>query len=410
MASRMGPRDRADRDLLPAPRPVSSVGLPVYYSTLDRPVLGMASRSVGIPERTSGGFLPTRRDADLGRAEPLSAPLSTSAAAGTPAGVARGGPAGAQSPPSSAGPTPESSRRDSVARALEAFGLRKATSKLYCAALAMGPSLPLEVIVNARVPRATGYRGLERLRRLELVVPVAHRPLRIEAVPLSRLLDRSAVALLDEVALHREMREVAADSLSLPSPPRGPRGPVLIGPAEAARALRDSLALARRELLMVPVLRGLPAETRAALRDGLDQAVARGVHVRILVPNEPTYFRALPAVARSDRTDPHLERRLSEPPFFHLYVIDAVRAIRFFVRSTPTDRPSGTLGVVSDRPTFVQSQEERFRSLWADAPSVEAIEEGDSLVPEASRRGAPRSRRPTAGHDLSHSSRNRQTP
>ncbi len=410
MASRMGPRDRADRDLLPAPRPLSPSGLPVYFSAFDRPVLGMASRSVGIPERTSGGFLPSRGDADAGRAEPLTSPISTSAGPGSSAGVPPAGAPGSRTVPPVGGPTPETTRRDSVARALEAFGLRKATSKLYCAALAMGPSLPLEVIVNARVPRATGYRGLERLRRLELVVPVAHRPLRIEAVPLSRLLDRSAVALLDEVALHREMREVAADSLSLPSSPRSPRGPVLIGPAEAARTLRDCLALARRELLMVPVLRGLPTETRAALRDGLDQALARGVHVRILVPNEPTYFRALPAVSRSDPADPHLERRLSEPPFFHLYVVDSVRAIRFFVRSTPTDRPSGTLGVVSDRPTFVQSQEERFRSLWADAPSVEAIDEGDSPPPDTTNRAALRQRRPKSGRDLPHGSRNRQTP
>ena len=410
MATRMGPRDRADRELFPAPRPISSTGLPVYFGTLDRPMLGMASRATGIPERTNGGFLPSRAEANSDRDRPYPTRLPSGAGPGSAAAVAPAGSPSARPSSPDVGPGPEASRRDSVARALEAFGLRRATSKLYCAALAMGPSLPLEVIVNARVPRATGYRGLERLRRLELVVPVAHRPLRIEAVPLSRLLDRSAVALLDEVALHREMREVAAESLSPPDTSHDRRGPVLIGPAEAARTLRDSLALARRELLLIPVLRGLSSETRAALRDGLDQALARGVRVRILVPNEPTYFRTLPAMARADPTDPHLERRLSEPPFFHLYVIDAVRAIRFFVRSTPTDRPSGTLGVVSDRPTFVQSQEERFRTLWADAPSVEGLDERDSSLPRASNPSAGRANRPTGLRSGPGSNRNRQIP
>ena len=269
-------------------------------------------------------------------------------------------------------PSPEVLRRESVARALEAFGLRKSASRLYCASLSLGPSLPLDIIVNARVRRATGYRGLERLRRLELVVPVTHRPLKIEAIPLARFLDRSATALLDEVALHREMREAAAETLTRSSSLRALRGPVLVAPGDVSRVIQESLELARKEVQLMPVLKGLPTEARARLREGVDAALARGVRVRILVPFERSYLRALPVLSRAAELEPRLEVRLSEPAFFHLYVVDASRAIRFFVRSTMAERPEGPLGVVSEGPSFVQAQDERFRTLWSDAARLES--------------------------------------
>ncbi len=271
---------------------------------------------------------------------------------------------------------------DAVARALEAFGLRRSISRLYCAALVAGRASPLELIVKAQVRRATGYRGLERLRRMELVVPVTHRPLRLEAVPLARFLDRSASALKDEIDLHREIREAAVEELSLPGLVREATAPGLFGAGEVAGVLHHSLAQARKDLLVAPVLRGFSSETRTVLRQALQDALARGVRVRLLAPYESAYQRIFSGSPMGGGTQPHFLVRLSEPAFFHLYVIDSVRAIRFFVRSTPSERPAGSLGLVSERRAFVQAQEQRFRVLWSEAPALEISGTG--------RRGEPR--------------------
>lgn len=384
MASRFGPRDRSDREWHP------SVGSAVPYGTPSSSPIGRAAFFVArsAPGTLTGrwvgryvaGSVPSDRLGEVPLSEPMSARPDGAGRVRNPGPAPIG-----TSPASSAGARPpELAKRDAVARALEAFGLRKSTSRLYCAALAVGPALPLEIIVSARVRRATGYRGLERLRRMELVVPVAHRPLRVEAVPLDRFLNRSAFALLDEVELHREMREVAAEALSRPTSGRSARAPVLIGASDAARVLRESLALARSELWAVPVFRGFPRDARAAIRDGLEAAVARGVRVRALIPYERPYLNALPTVAGAAGPDPRLEVRLSEPAFFHLYVIDSTKVIRFFVRSTPLDRPSGTLGVVSERRSFIQGQEARFRTLWSEAPNLRAEDDADEDVGSSS--------------------------
>jgi sugar-specific transcriptional regulator TrmB len=290
----------------------------------------------------------------------------------------QGGPGRAGRPPGEGRARPPTGAEEgfppnlnSVATALEAFGLRRATSRLYCAALSVGPAPPLEIILSAQVRRATGYRALERLRKMELVVPVEARPLRVEAAPLSRLLDRSASALEDELDLHREIREVATETLARPDPGPGSRAAVLFGSARTGAVLRSSLAEAQDELLVIPVLRGLPAEARAALLQGIEDALERDVHVRLLLPYEPTYLRLLSSLHRAESPSTHLLTRLCEPPFFHLYVIDSTKAVRFFVRTTPSDRPSGTLGLASDRRSFVQAQEQRFRSLWSEAPALE---------------------------------------
>lgn len=120
--------------------------------------------------------------------------------------------------------------------------------------------------------------------------------------------------------------------------------------------------------MVVPVLRGFPNEARTVLRQSLQEALARKVRVRLLMPYEPAYLRVLSGVPTAERSTQYFLVRLSEPAFFHLYVIDSTMAIRFFVRTTLSDRPSGTLGLVSNRRSFVQAQEQRFRALWSEAP------------------------------------------
>ena len=369
MTSRRGPKDRREGEILPPEQPDHSPGArlrsrhrrapspptrPAHVEFLSDPG-GVGpydpSRQVGVAETPGGLPRPGGRESTPG-----------------PDGR-RPGAGKARAPTGEEDGTPSSV--NSVATALEAFGLRRSASRLYCAALSVGPAPPLEIILSAQVRRATGYRALERLRQMELLVPVEDRPLRMEAAPLARFLDRSASALKDELDLHREIREVATETLTHPEPGRGPHAPALFGSDATGSVLLDALAEARDELLIIPVLRGLPAEARAALRQGIGAALERDVHVRLLLPYEPAYLRLLTSLHRPERLGTHLLTRLCEPPFFHLYVIDSTKAIRFFVRTTPSDRPSGTLGLASDRHSFVQSQEQRFRSLWSGAPSLE---------------------------------------
>ena len=270
----------------------------------------------------------------------------------------------------SATASPASPTLESVSRALEAFGLRRSTSRLYCAALRAGPALPREIIRSARVSRATGYRGLERLRRTELLLPARDGTPQMEALPLPRFLDRSANALLDEANLHREMREVAADALARDDPMRNSPTSGLIGPGDVGTALRDSLAVARREVLLIPLLRMLPPDSRSVLQGSLQHALHRGVRVRMLIPHQSTYVRMFAGLSPLARADPQLLARVSEPAFFHLYVVDSTRALRFFVRSTVSDHPSRLLGIVSERRPFVQAQEQRFRMLWSESPDL----------------------------------------
>ena len=262
---------------------------------------------------------------------------------------------------------------DSVSRALEAFGLRRSTARVYCAALRVGPAFPREIIRSARVSRATGYRALERLRRMELLAQARNGPPQINALPLARFLDRSANALLDEADLHREMREVAAEALVRADSVRTPSASGLIGSGDVAAILRDGLALARREILLVPLLRMLTLDTREILHDALEDALHRGVRVRLLIPHQSTHVRLLSDLSLRARADAQLLARVSEPAFFHLYVVDSTHAFRFFVRSTVSDLPSRILGIVTERPPFVQAQEQRYQALWSESPVFERV-------------------------------------
>jgi PAS domain S-box-containing protein len=260
---------------------------------------------------------------------------------------------------------------------LREFGLSEYAARAYLALLDLGVAEARDVSTLSKVPQAKIYHVLEQLHEKGLAVILPEFPKKYAPVPFPEYLDR----LHDEHARAADAiardREVLADMFRvLGDTDVGNRGffTVIRGRRNVMAKLVEMLQGAKSDLLVVGTT-GF-ASRQEPLRAPMEEAKARGVRMRALLPLTP---ETMPRIAGA--LEPLLEIRArdidegqpsgGQSSRVAIVVADAARA--FLINFLPDDDNVYTgkdVGVFTDQEAMVAALQALVEPHWATAADI----------------------------------------
>jgi sugar-specific transcriptional regulator TrmB len=254
---------------------------------------------------------------------------------------------------------------------LKDFGLNSYESKLWTAILSRGISTAGELSDIANVPRSRSYDVLESLERKGFIITKLGKPIKYIAVPPSEVIERVKKRVKEDADYKSKTLESLRGSEVLDELNNlHKKGVDVVGPGEITGTIKSRTNLhnqletmirnASSSVVFVTTEAGFIRKIEA-LQPLLEQAKARGVNIRFVVPLTK---KSKPI---ADSIQNIAEVRKTKDTMGRFCVIDGKECLFMLVDDVET-HPSYDVGVWATAPFFAKSMHQLIEKVWDQLP------------------------------------------